>query len=308
MCLLVIHPAATQFDKDDLEDFFFYNQDGLGVMYIEGGTVVVHKTLPKTADEAWEFYKAHAQGRECALHWRMRTHGDIDLEHNCHPYEIMPGYHLMHNGVLSTGNKADTSKSDSWHYARNYLRPQLEMEPRLIGNAAWQEMLGEHIGKNNRFVLMHPGGMVSINMPEIKYKGATMSNTYAWSAPLTHNRPGSYSSSGLYTSPSWWGVHGYEDPVGADDDTQYDQSLDDTDDAVEYLFDVLDDCAYWDTYNALSYADAEALYDKLGEEGFNFFASTLYESGMKDSEVLRLIRNPEEAMAYLYGGEEVRAA
>jgi len=296
MCLLIQHTPDTRFDKADLADFYAHNKDGMGVMYLHEGAVVVHKALPKSAEEAWEFYTRHAQGRDCAVHLRQRTHGDIDLEHNCHPYEIMPGYYLMHNGVLHTGNKADPTKSDTYLFCRDYLRPQLEANPRLIKVEAWQAFLGEFIGSGNRFVLMTPEGAVSINMPDIEYKGAQMSNTYAWSAPMSTYKP----TSNLATSPLWWGEYGYEDPVGADDYVPADE-------AIEYLFDVLDDCAYWETYNALHYADAEALYDKLGEEGFNFFVSTLYESGLRDHEVLHLIRNPDEANEHLYGAEE-RAA
>lgn len=186
MCLLHTHPANTPFDEADIKDFYLHNSDGLGVMWSENDVLYTHKCLPKTADDAWKFYQEHIQNRDCVVHWRMKTHGLIDLE-NCHPYTIfgagseMP-MSLMHNGVLFTGNTKDIKKSDTWHYIEDWLKPLLAEHPEMFLNPIMQALIKDHIGSGNRFILMnHKGEQAIINEKDfVTYKGALLSNTYAW--------------------------------------------------------------------------------------------------------------------------------
>jgi hypothetical protein len=126
----------------------------------------------------------------------MKTHGNIDME-NCHPYEVLNrdehgiDLWLMHNGVLHTDNKADITKSDTWHYIRDYLRPILEYNPDFAFHPAFAELIGDHIG-SNRFVMMDNNGrQVVINEEQgVYWGGRWLSNTYAWSAPVGLNKSG----------------------------------------------------------------------------------------------------------------------
>lgn len=189
MCLLISQPAGTVWTPELITDFYTRNADGVGVMWAQDGYLHYEKTLPKNAQEAVEFVQTHANGKACALHFRMRTHGHTDHD-NCHPYEVF-GFEtphempllMMHNGVLHTGNAADTSKSDTHHYVRNYLRPLLDKNPELAFSPEFSDLIGKHIG-NNRFVLMnHEGQQAVINRSQgVEYNGAWLSNTYAWSA------------------------------------------------------------------------------------------------------------------------------
>lgn len=192
MCLLINKPASTVFTFDDVEDYYFNNADGVGFMFAEAGQLFIRKALPKTAEEAFEFLK-DTEGRDCSIHYRMKTHGDTDLE-NCHPYELLtvetghPMW-LMHNGILSTGNAADKSKSDTWHFVRDFLRPLLDPteggDPALIFKPEFQKILGGMIGGSNKFVVMDfEGNVATINEHAgVQHKGAWLSNTYAWSSP-----------------------------------------------------------------------------------------------------------------------------
>lgn len=192
MCLLVTQSATSpQLTAKWLTDFHEANADGVGVMYVENGELVVEKLLPKTASDFINFYHNHIEGRDCAFHLRMKTHGHIDME-NCHPYEVLnkPEHGidlwLMHNGVLHTDNKADITKSDTWHYIRDYLRPILEHNPDFAFHPAFVELIGDHIGTGNKFVLMDNNGrQVVINQEQgVYWGGRWLSNTYAWSAPV----------------------------------------------------------------------------------------------------------------------------
>ncbi len=190
MCLLVTQNKTSPILSDAwLSDFYSFNGDGVGVMFAHHGELVIKKMIPNTAQEFINFYRENIQGRDCAFHLRMRTHGDIDLL-NCHPYEVLnKAEHgidlwLMHNGVLSTGNKADTTKSDTWHYIQNYLKPMLSGNPDFAFHPAFKALIEDHIGSSNKFVLMdNEGRQVVINQSAgVYWGGLWLSNTYAWSA------------------------------------------------------------------------------------------------------------------------------
>jgi hypothetical protein len=195
MCLLVTQqydsPSIT---PDWIADFSSSNPDGIGVMYAQDGELIIEKLLFKSQAELQQFFTDHIDGRDCAFHFRMKTHGNIDME-NCHPYEVLNKEEhgidlwMMHNGILHTGNKADTTKSDTWHYIRDYIRPLLKGNPDLAFSPVFMELVGDHIG-NNRFVFMDNfGRMAVVNEDQgVYWGGRWMSNTYAWTAPLGVNK------------------------------------------------------------------------------------------------------------------------
>ena len=190
MCLLVTQSTISPVLSNDwLIDFHSSNSDGVGVMYADDGDLIIQKILPKSSQDFIEFYHANIKGKNCAFHLRMKTHGDIDLE-NCHPYEVLNradhgmDLWLMHNGILSTGNKADTTKSDTWHYIRDFLRPMLIDNPEFAFHPSFADIVGKHIGSSNKFVLMdNQGRIATINQSAgVYWAGLWLSNTYAWSA------------------------------------------------------------------------------------------------------------------------------
>jgi hypothetical protein len=190
MCLLVTQTKTSPVLSNDwLIDFHSSNADGVGVMYSNDGEIIIQKILPKTAQDFIEFYHANIKGKNCAFHLRMKTHGDIDLE-NCHPYEVLNRAEhgmdlwLMHNGILSTGNQADVTKSDTWHYISDFLRPMLIENPEFAFHPSFGDIVGAHIGSSNKFVLMdHQGRIATINQKSgVFWAGLWLSNTYAWSA------------------------------------------------------------------------------------------------------------------------------
>jgi predicted glutamine amidotransferase len=229
MCLLLTQqstsPALT---NEWLTDFYSYNSDGLGVMRSEGGKLIVQKILPKSADELIAFYRENIQGYDCAWHLRMRTHGATDLI-NCHPYEILNQQEhgidlwLMHNGILHTGNKADTSKSDTFHYIADYLRPMLAKNPDFAFSDAFSDLIGDHIGVSNKFVIMdNHNRMAVVNESEgVYWGGLWLSNEYAWTASKTSTKKPDYDTAWHYEQiaekpevKSWKTSHYSNDPVG----------------------------------------------------------------------------------------------
>lgn len=209
MCLLFFKPANVRFSDEQLADFWKRNQDGFGVMYAKDGKLVVAKALGGVQD--WiKFHREHEMYDSC-WHTRMRTHGDIDLE-NTHPYtvfgeegEVPTPVAMMHNGVLRMGNSADPSKSDTWHYIRNYIRPLTSKDPSVIFSKEFGEIIGKHIGDSNKFALMdHTGRVQLVNKDAgIEWGGCWFSNTYAWDSRNEKLYPG------ISKSHKWGGYNGY---------------------------------------------------------------------------------------------------
>jgi hypothetical protein len=212
MCLIIHKPASLELHESWLRDFYVRNKDGYGFMYSEGGRLYVHKSLGDVERFVTAF-KAR-MGKELLVHLRMRTHGDIDLD-NCHPYEVLTpalggvlgAVWMMHNGVLSSGNQADTKKSDTWHYIQNVMVPLLRRDPELLLEPAFQKLVKGDIGHSNKFTFMTSRGDVVIINREAgsDYNGAWMSNTYAWNAPNKHYQ-GGYGYEGGYQG-SYGGSH-----------------------------------------------------------------------------------------------------
>ncbi len=193
MCLLVTQSKISpKLSHEWLKDFYSYNADGIGVMRSKNNQLIIEKILPKDADDFINFYEKHIFGFDCAFHLRMKTHGHIDLI-NCHPYEILNkadhgiDLWLMHNGILHTDNKADITKSDTWHYIKNYLVPMLAKNPDYAFTESFNEIISDHIGSSNKFVIMdNLGRQTVINQDQgVYWAGLWLSNTYAWSASNT---------------------------------------------------------------------------------------------------------------------------
>lgn len=181
MCLLIQQPASVNFTDAFLLDVYAKNQDGLGVMYAVEGKLHVYKCLPANGQDFVDFYRKHAANRDCIWHARMQTHGDIDME-NCHPYRVTDDIWLAHNGVLSTGNDADQTKSDTWHFIKNVLRPALTSNPDLMQDKEWIAFMGSVIGGSNKFGLLRADGAACIinRKSGVEFEKSWLSNTYAW--------------------------------------------------------------------------------------------------------------------------------
>lgn len=331
MCLLLTQQSTTPALTDDwLADFYSFNSDGVGVMRAEQGALIIEKTLPKNAEEFIKFYRDHIQGYDCAWHLRMRTHGATDLL-NCHPYEILNqrdhriDLWLMHNGILHTGNKADTSKSDTFHYIADYLRPMLANNPDFAFTGAFENIIGDHIGVSNKFVLMDNNNrMAVINESEgVYWGGLWLSNEYAWSASKTTSKKPEYDHELHYqqvaekpTTKSWKTQYdSFPDPVGSSysynyhDGEYYDRSNynygyirgqyydQDTLDTIDIF---IDDLAQ-DGYHELAQTPLEIVLefcDRYNPESFYDLAGLVLEKRLPDYECVRCLYDYDYAEQY----------
>lgn len=201
MCLLHTHHPDTVLLFEDIEDYYSYNSDGLGVMYSEPDEagvprLIVKKFLPRDARDAFALYEEHIKGREALVHWRWATHGDVNL-FNCHPYPVVPmdaehPLYLMHNGILQCGNASDKSKSDTWHFIEEYLKPLFDPVTGAPIDVAFNEgfvhLLTKVAGYSNKLAMMDDLGRVALTDPNGWHaeNGILYSNTYAWTPAGSH--------------------------------------------------------------------------------------------------------------------------
>jgi hypothetical protein len=208
MCLLTQQPASVNFTDAFLLDVYTKNKDGLGVMYAESGKLHVYKSLPANGQDFVDFYRMHVANRDCIWHARMKTHGDIDME-NCHPYRVTDDIWMAHNGILSTGNDADHSKSDTWHFIKNVLRPALTADPNLMLDLEWINFMGNIIGGSNKFGLLRSDGETCIinRSSGVEFSNSWLSNTYAWTPSRfgfqSPQARGGYASYSRYVDDEW---------------------------------------------------------------------------------------------------------
>lgn len=191
MCLIITGASnkireTLLYTNSLLDDIYESNSDGVGIMYANKRGLKVVKKICRSIHELYNFISNMPDDdRNMAIHFRMKTHGDIDL-FNCHPYSVVEEeVAMMHNGILDTGNKKDPSKSDTWHFIQDYLVDTVIEAPAVVHANGFREMVGEFIG-NNRFVFMDKHGTMShVNFHQgIEHDGMWFSNTYAWSPAL----------------------------------------------------------------------------------------------------------------------------
>ena len=233
MCILIHHPKDACFTSEQLADFYDRNPDGFGAIVKKGESVEVIKSIG-TLEEIEDLYYNQVACHEAVIHFRMKTHGEIDIA-NCHPYEVVPGIWMAHNGILSTGNAKDPKMSDTWHYIQDYLKPLLQANPELMLEPAFLKLVGGHIGSNNKFAFMNENGDVGIVNKNSGYTYWDLgneelevwySNTYAWNPYKMgfekYVAPKSYATTtygkGAYygSSPTWraWDAFDKEERQG----------------------------------------------------------------------------------------------
>lgn len=183
MCLLIHQPKGVTFSRQELRDFYRHNPDGFGVAFGDGRTLHVLR-LVGSETEILEAYQRQAAGRECVIHFRMATHGAKNVD-NAHPYAVTDDIVMAHNGVLSCGNPAQPTMSDTWHLIQYVIRPIAETDPDLLFCPMWGQMVGNLIGASNKLAFIHRDGRVALvnEASGTSHKGAWLSNTYAWSSP-----------------------------------------------------------------------------------------------------------------------------
>lgn len=149
MCLIVYSPGSEEidFDEEHFDNAWSSNPHGVGFMWTEDGRVRTKKTRDRAKGK--RLFKRLKDKVNLGIHFRFRTSGATDIN-NVHPFQILTkeedgiDLFMMHNGVLSV-HEPKAQFSDTWHFARNYLRPILKHNWEFLLTAEFDDLISPHI-------------------------------------------------------------------------------------------------------------------------------------------------------------------
>lgn len=129
------------------------NPHSVGILYKKDNKIKVKKYInPKGIKK--KIFNMIKNKNEYAIHFRYATHGAIDTK-NCHPFRVIDGLYLMHNGVMSKYGDMNKNQSDTRNFIDYYLRPLIEKNGiEIIYTKEFKEMVEKEIGCNNKIVLI----------------------------------------------------------------------------------------------------------------------------------------------------------
>ncbi len=216
MCLIVHAPANVPVPMELIEDTYHSNSDGFGLMWYAEGRVQTFKAADIKPQEILEVV-SRVQHCERILHFRMATHGAID-DTNTHPFKVVDGMFMMHNGILPFPAGRRTRMSDTAIFNATVVRPLVEAGGfDALDNAGVMELLDKVLGNSNRLAFMDDTGKVRIFGRElgVEWRDLWCSNTYAW----TLHSP----------QPAHWGMLNYGSSKSPRTRYSWDDDADDMD-------------------------------------------------------------------------------
>jgi len=152
MCLIIHKPAGVEISPDLLAAAATHNAEGWGLMgFDDSGQLLLEKRAIVNVDELVEVERAHRDA-EYVLHLRRQTKGGSGLD-NVHPFKIIDGVWLMHNGTLKLETRVP-GKSDTWHFVSDVLRPLAQRHPGLLSDYAFIQILEHGLKAENKLALL----------------------------------------------------------------------------------------------------------------------------------------------------------
>lgn len=186
MCLIVYRKEGQILTDDFIRDVAQKNPHGWGIMFNRpsDNKVVFRKGLD--LDEFFtNFHPLQEKDIPCVIHFRVRTHGPIDVD-NCHPFKVVNGVYFMHNGTINITipKKDDGKASDTSVFVRDVLAPLLLSVKDKVSalGSSWFEhfMDAQADSHNSRFVVMGEEGPQFYGKWSKTTQGVWVSNGYGY--------------------------------------------------------------------------------------------------------------------------------
>lgn len=163
MCQLIAKKPGKTIPRGALKFCWKKNSDGAGFAYVDNGKVILVKGFMKDFDAFYDAYKLH-EDKQMLIHFRLATHGKR-CEGNCHPFKIIEGMVVGHNGMLTQWAPFTNDWRSDTHIFADYCRQIVQMftETSQLNTAPiLAKMLDPVIG-GNRIVFMTASGFTFLN-------------------------------------------------------------------------------------------------------------------------------------------------
>lgn len=155
MCLIIHKPRGAAIPSDLLIAAAALNRDGWGLMGFDSDGDLLLERHRDVVIEELLFAERRHRDAEYVLHLRRRTRGGTDTD-NVHPFKVVDGVYLMHNGTLRVETPV-SGMSDTWHFVRDILRPLAQRRQGILLDNSFHKILELALRPENKLALLdHP--------------------------------------------------------------------------------------------------------------------------------------------------------
>lgn len=201
MCIIAIKPKGVEMpDKDTIDEMWFSNNDGFGLMYPKDGKVFIDKGYMKykAMEHRLNQLKDEIDVKDTPviMHFRIGTAGG-NIAANTHPFPVSASLSalqktrlhtslgVVHNGIIHGISPRKTDISDTMEYILSQLAPLHRAMPRFYANKDLCEMIYNAVQGKLAFMtgngdvytigdFIEDGGMLYSNHSYKTYRGYTV--------------------------------------------------------------------------------------------------------------------------------------
>ncbi|NKF21684.1 class II glutamine amidotransferase [Solimonas marina] len=152
MCLIIHKPAGVEIAEELLAAAAAHNPDGWGLMgFDRNGRTRIERR--RVVDVAELIDVEHSlRDSEYVLHLRRQTRGGSGID-NVHPFKVIDGVWLMHNGTLNLRTRVP-GKSDTWHFVTDVLRPLAQRHAGLLSDYTFVQLIELGLRAEHKLALL----------------------------------------------------------------------------------------------------------------------------------------------------------
>lgn len=166
MCIIAAKPANVEMpNRETIENMWYRNSNGAGLMYVKNGSVVIEKGFMKLKDFENRLNSLESEidlkETPVVLHFRITTHGGTKPE-NCHPFPVSDSVGILsklrittklgvaHNGIIDITPRKGIS--DTMEYIISQLHPLWKAMPKFYTNKWAMKMVANAIDSKMAFL------------------------------------------------------------------------------------------------------------------------------------------------------------
>lgn len=157
MCIAIVNKTST-LSLETFQNIHDNNGDGLGIAYVQDGTIQTSRTMDKVQDLHRAYLRARKQtDKPILIHARIGTHGHKSIA-NVHPFKIGKDLALIHNGIVSAPIH-EAANSDTRHLVGLIASMR---EPARVLDDTLEASWIEHLTTGSKVALLHSSGRIRI--------------------------------------------------------------------------------------------------------------------------------------------------